>query len=231
MTGVITLGVSTAEQGGSLAIVNDSRLLCEEYWNDRQTHSKRLLVMIEHLIKHRAGLQLEEIDAFVAARGPGSFTGLRIGISVIKGLAYACQKPEIGVSTLDGIAYRLRYSNLPVCVMMDAKREEVYTAVYRFDRGRLTSKSPESVVSPEKAVSMVNGPAIFTGSGSKAYQDIISSRVSQPVVTSACFDHASAAALIHAASLQAESEHHTQPFLVEPVYLRKSDAEMNASKG
>ena len=112
------LCLSTAEQGCSLAIIDGESPVCEEYWEVKMAHSTRLLTMIEHMLEKRAGMELSDIDAFVAARGPGSFTGLRIGISVIKGLAYAMGKPGLGVSSLDGIAFRFVHSQIPVCVMM-----------------------------------------------------------------------------------------------------------------
>ncbi len=134
------LALSTAEQGSSLAIIDGDRLVCDEYWDAKQTHSKRLLTMVEQMIEKRSGLALADIDAFIAAKGPGSFTGLRIGISVIKGLAYATQKPAMGASSLDGIAFRFLHANMPVCVMMDAKRNEVYTALYSFENGNILFK-------------------------------------------------------------------------------------------
>ena len=122
------LSLSTAEQGCSLSVFEHKKLICEEYWADKQTHSKRLTTMVENLLDNRAGFGLSKIDGFIAAKGPGSFTGLRIGISVIKGLAYAMSKPDAGVSSLDGIGYRFSNVSVPVCVMMDARRNEVYCA-------------------------------------------------------------------------------------------------------
>ena len=139
------LSLSTAEQGCSIALFDNKNLICEEYWVDKQTHSKRLVAMVEHLLAHRAWFGLSEIDGFIAAKGPGSFTGLRIGISVIKGLAYALGRPDAGVSSLDGIAYRFASLSVPVCVMMDARRNEVYCAVYRFEQGLLVHKSDEKI--------------------------------------------------------------------------------------
>jgi tRNA threonylcarbamoyladenosine biosynthesis protein TsaB len=162
------LSLSTAEQGCSLAVFENSALVFEEYWVDKQTHSKRLLTMVENLLAFRVGWDLSEIDGFIAARGPGSFTGLRIGISVINGLAYAISKPTAGVSSLDGIGYRFSAASIPVCVMMDARRNEVYCAVYRFENGILVDKSDERVCPPDQAVQLAGEKALFAGSGSKA---------------------------------------------------------------
>ncbi|MFH2058453.1 MAG: tRNA (adenosine(37)-N6)-threonylcarbamoyltransferase complex dimerization subunit type 1 TsaB [Pseudomonadota bacterium] len=225
---MILLCLSTAEQGSSLAVVDGDRLICEEYWDTKKTHSKRLVAMIDHMVKERSGLALSNIDAFVAAKGPGSFTGLRIGISVIKGLAHAMGKPEFGVSSLDGIAFRFVHSSVPVCVMMDAKRNEVYTAMYHFKRGHLVSKSREQVLNPQKAIALANGPAIFAGSGSKAYKNIIEQVAKHPVIAHPYLDSVSAMALIQSLSFNKNDLDHPENKL-EPVYIRKSDAQLNTT--
>lgn len=220
------LCLSTAEQGCSLAIVDGASVVCEEYWEVKTTHSTRLLTMIEHLLEKRAGMELSDIDAFVAAKGPGSFTGLRIGISVIKGLAYAKGKPGLGVSSLDGIAFRFVCSQLPVCVMMDARRNQVYCSVYQFDNGCLVSKTLEKVVSPADAIKMTKGPTLFAGSGSKAYKRIIEQTADQPVIAHGFLDAVSATALI--LSLCSTDNFLDDPNnILIPTYIRKSDAQLN----
>jgi len=185
--------------------------------------------MIEHMLDKRAGIKLSDIDAFVAAKGPGSFTGLRIGISVIKGLAYASEKKDLGVSSLDGIAYRFIHSQLPVCVMMDARRNQVYCAVYQFDKANLVSKTPERVISPEEAVHMTKGPTLFAGSGSKAYKEIIEETADQPIIGHESFDSVNAAALV--LSLCSKNNFLNDPDnILNPSYIRKSDAQMQYEK-
>jgi len=223
------LALSTAEQGSSLAIIDGDRLVCDEYWDARQTHSTRLLTMVEQMIEKRSGMALADIDAFIAAKGPGSFTGLRIGISVIKGLAYATQKPAMGASSLDGIAFRFLYANMPVCVMMDAKRNEVYSALYSFENGRLVSKSKEMVGDPEKIMANIDEPTVFVGSGSKAYQSLIGKKMDHPFIASSFQDSVSAVALVQSLGLDGKILNFSNHPL-EPVYLRKSDAELNFLK-
>jgi tRNA threonylcarbamoyladenosine biosynthesis protein TsaB len=223
------LCLSTAEQGANLAIVDKNALVCQEFWDAKLTHSKRLLTMIEHLLEKRAAMELSEIDAFVAARGPGSFTGLRIGISVIKGLALAMEKPALGVSSLDGIAFGFVHSSLPVCAMMDARRNEVYCAVYQFDNGRLVSKSLEKVVSPEDAIKMTKGPAIYAGSGSKAYQSLIEQKADHPVIAHSFFDSVNAAALV-LSLCSTDNFMDLEENILDPAYIRKSDAQLQFDK-
>jgi tRNA threonylcarbamoyladenosine biosynthesis protein TsaB len=220
------LSLSTAEQGCSLALVNGLSLVYEEFRTTRVTHSSRVLKMIEDMLKNRVGTTLDDIDGFVVARGPGSFTGLRIGISVIKGLSYAMNKPAAGVSSLDGIAFRFSCASIPVCAMMDAKRGEVYCSIYYFSEGLLIAKTPEVVVGPGEAVAMTQGkPALFVGSGSKAYKDMIQQEANHPVFTQSFFDHTSAAALVQSMRLRDRYFFESGRDLL-PKYIRKPDAEL-----
>ncbi len=210
-----------------MALFEDNTLVFESSLFSRQTHSKGLLPMIEQAVESREGMTVDRIDGFIAARGPGSFTGLRIGISMVKGLAKAVSKPCAGVSSLDGIAFRFCYSQLPVCVMMDAKRKEVYSAVYQFHHGKLIQKGPEMVCSPETAIDQAGSGALFVGSGSKVYRDKICSRTHDKAVLSCpSMDGVSAGALvISAMSDKGVFDFENHP--LNPVYLRKSDAQIH----
>ena len=219
------LCLSTAEQGCSLAITENDNLICEEFWINKMTHSRRVLKMIEHMLEKRACMKLDDIDGFIASKGPGSFTGLRIGISVIKGMACALGKPEAGASSLDGIAFRVKYSSIPVCVMMDARREEVYCALYQFDQGRLVSKTREMVADPEKVIKMTKGAALFVGSGSKVYRNIIEQKADKPVIADNFQDHVSAAAMVQSLYLK-DGFLYDPENILKPSYIRKSDAQL-----
>ncbi|MCG8549939.1 MAG: tRNA (adenosine(37)-N6)-threonylcarbamoyltransferase complex dimerization subunit type 1 TsaB [Desulfobacterales bacterium] len=219
--------LSTAEQGASMALFEDERLVFESSIFSRQTHSKGLLPMIEQAVESREGMTVDQIDGFIAARGPGSFTGLRIGISMVKGLARAVSKPCAGISSLDGIGFRFCHSQNPVCVMMDAKRKEVYSAVYQFSNGQLIQKSPEMVCSPEIAIGQAGSGALFVGSGSKVYREKICNRTDdRAVFSSPAMDGVSACALVMSGMSDGgvfDFENHP----LNPVYLRKSDAQIH----
>ncbi len=219
--------LSTAEQGASMALFEDNTLVFESSLFSRHTHSKGLLPMIEQAVKSRTGVDIDRIDGFIAARGPGSFTGLRIGISMVKGMARAVSKPCAGVSSLDGIAFRFCHSQKPVCVMMDAKRKEVYSAVYQFHHGKLIQKGPEMVCPPETAIDQAGAGALFVGSGSKVYCKSICSRTHDKAVLShPSMDGVSACALVMSAmSDNGVFDFENHP--LNPVYHRKSDAQIH----
>ena len=222
--------LSTAEQGASMALFEDKTLVFESSLFSRQTHSKGLLPMIEQAVESRDGMSVEQIDGFIAAKGPGSFTGLRIGISMVKGLARAVSKPCAGISSLDGIAFRFNHAQAPVCVMMDARRNEVYSAVYQFQDGRLIQKGPEVVCSPETAIDQAGPGALFVGSGSKVYREKISGRTGGLAVFSSPFmDGVSACALV-LSGMSEEGVFDFEDHPLNPVYLRKSDAQIHFEK-
>ncbi len=219
------LALSTAEQCCSLAVTDADTLVVEEYWNSRLTHSKRVVQMVERAVKDRARFDLDQLDLLVAARGPGSFTGLRIGISVIQAISYSIGKPALGVSSLDGIAWRFAGCTNPVCVMMDAKRNEVYSAVYRFKNGQLDSKSREQVIEPSEAVKSAGEGAIFAGTGSRAYQTVIEQQKGNYTLAGPFSDAVSASGLIRRLLSQPDFLEDPGNILV-PSYIRKSDAEL-----
>jgi tRNA threonylcarbamoyladenosine biosynthesis protein TsaB len=170
------LAVDTTTQHCSVAVCLDLSLLAETTLLRRQTHSKHLLEMIHQTISI-AGIKLNEIDAFAVTRGPGSFTGLRIGLSCIKGLAYALDKPIVSVSSLESLATQAMVpaTNNPflICPLLDARKKEVYFAGFKYINNKLIQQNPEMVLSPEKLVLQIDGPSVFIGDGAILYKDIL----------------------------------------------------------
>ncbi|MCG8529096.1 MAG: tRNA (adenosine(37)-N6)-threonylcarbamoyltransferase complex dimerization subunit type 1 TsaB [Desulfovibrionales bacterium] len=223
------LSLSTAEQGGSVAVFNSGRLACESYWDSKITHSQRLTPMVEQVLD-QSGIGMHQIDGFIAAKGPGSFTGLRIGIAFILGLAQTTGKPAAGVSSLDAIAWQWVSTGMPVCAMMDARRNEVYSSVYRFVEGTVI-KTQETVSSPLDVISpLENERVLYVGSGARAYKtyilDQVGSNAEFPIAGS---DHVSASTMGQIA-LGDENFFQTADNALLPVYIRKSDAEYNLLK-
>ncbi len=126
------LSLDCATQSATCAILDDNNVLGEITFNLKKQHSQILMPMIDDLFKNTQ-MSISDIDAFVASKGPGSFTGLRIGMATIKGLSQGCKKPFVTVSTLDSLAYNLAYTDGIICPILDALRDNVYTALYSFD--------------------------------------------------------------------------------------------------
>jgi tRNA threonylcarbamoyladenosine biosynthesis protein TsaB len=225
------LAISTAEKECSIALIEDNTPVCEEIWAAKQTHSKRIMGMVAGIMD-KASVSAKELDGFVVAKGPGSFTGLRIGISTIKGLAYAVSKPCTGISSLDGIAWQFSFSALPVCVLMDAQRGEVYNATYNFEDGKLLKKSREKALKPLEVIASLEENTLFAGSGAIAYQGIIKKEFKKTANFAPLFQNrVKASALAHAFSQNPSIlfNKDSSNSLI-PEYLRKSDAEISKNK-
>ena len=122
------LAVDTSANVAAAALVSGGKLLAESMLNNKTTHSEKLMPMIDFVLKN-SGMDITDIDLFAVANGPGSFTGLRIGVSTVKGLAHAVNKPIVGISTLAGLAYNLFETDGLISPIMDARRSQVYNAV------------------------------------------------------------------------------------------------------
>ena len=144
---MLTLAFESSAKAASVALLRDGSLISQYSQCSGLTHSRTLLPMAEDLLKN-AELKLSDIDLFAVAHGPGSFTGIRIGVSTVKGLAWACDKPCVGVSTLESMAWHGLSAGGLVCPVMDARRSQVYTALFEIRDGkpqRLTEDKPISL--------------------------------------------------------------------------------------
>lgn len=167
------LGIDTSTQCGSIGLVDHGKVISEILLNIPVTHSERLLGMIDHLLKE-ARCPLNAIDGWAISLGPGSFTGLRIGISTVKGLAYATGKPVAGVPSLDVLASQISPTPYLICPILDARKGELYTAFYRYDKlNQFIRESDYQVLSPEKLVKNIQEKTIFIGSGVANYRDYL----------------------------------------------------------
>ena len=140
------LAIDSSATVATVALTDDGRLLAEYTLNNGNTHSETLLPMVETVLR-TYGSTIDEIDAFAATTGPGSFTGVRIGAATVKGLAFGKNKPCIEVSTLEAIAENLACRRGLICPVMNARRSQVYTALFRSDGNALTRLMPDSAMS------------------------------------------------------------------------------------
>jgi tRNA threonylcarbamoyladenosine biosynthesis protein TsaB len=164
------LGIDTATPFLALGIVEDERVLAELRFNAGQTHAQILIPSIDRVLND-ASLKLEELDGIAISIGPGSFTGLRIGLATAKGLCFASEKPLISVPTLDGLVYFQRSPSYPLVPILDAKKNEVYSAVYDSRDDRITRVSDYWVTSIEKLVAKIPQEVIFLGLGLEVFKE------------------------------------------------------------
>lgn len=130
------LGIESSAKSASVCIWEDGKILCESFSNNGLTHSKTVLLMIEDMLK-QSDLTLDGIDKIAISNGPGSFTGLRIGAAVVKGLSWAKNIPCVGVSTLEAMVYNAIALEGVVCCVMDARAGQVYNAIFKIENGEI----------------------------------------------------------------------------------------------
>ena len=174
------LGIESSGIVASVAIVEDNMLLGEYTINHKRTHSRTLMPMLDEL-KKNIELDLESLDAIAVAAGPGSYTGLRISSSTAKGLGMVLNIPIVSVPTIDALAYNLWGSGDYICPIMDARRSQVYTGVYRFDKGKMVTIVKQKVDDINNLLMYLakmpesnrEGDIIFLGDGVSLHRDLI----------------------------------------------------------
>ena len=166
----------------SVAIVEADNLIAEYTINYKKTHSQTLLPMMDEIIQ-MTETELDSVDAIAVAKGPGSFTGLRIGTATAKGLGLALGKPIIGIPTVEGLAMNLYASRDLICPLMDARRNQVYTGIYKYENGNLLVVKEQVAVGIEEiidALNLIGTPVVFLGDGVPVYKEIIESKMTVP---------------------------------------------------
>lgn len=170
------LGLDSSGLVASVAVAEDDQLLGEYTVNYKKTHSQTLLPMLDEVAR-MLELELETVDAIAVAGGPGSFTGLRIGSATAKGLGLALNKPLIHVPTVDALAYNLAGHRDLICPLMDARRNQAYTGLYRFEREEFHIVKPQCAAGVDEIMEELNElgqPVVFLGDGVPVFRDYIS---------------------------------------------------------
>lgn len=166
---MLTLGIDSSAVAASAALVEDGKLLGEFYCNTKQVHSQTLLPMVEGLLQ-TVGRSCGELDAIAVSHGPGSFTGVRIGVSCVKGIALPKNIPCVGVSTLEAIAYSgIPYEDAILCAVMDARCGQVYNALFQWKEGELFRLTPDRAITIpdlEEELKAYPQPILLLGDGS-----------------------------------------------------------------
>ena len=225
---MLILSVDTTTPAGSVALLENTAVLSEVNSDSTLTFSERLLPAI-HFILQTHGFKVQDIDAYALAVGPGSFTGIRIGVSTVKSLTRASGKPVAPVSGLKALALKLQgQGGRLFCPFLDAKKEEVYTALFESKGGRLEEIIPQGVYSPDDFMSRLpsNRIIVFIGSGVRVYREKIFGYLKDKArFSSRSLFIAREVGLLGYELLKEKKG--IQSWDLEPLYFRKSQAEEN----
>ncbi|MEW6501238.1 MAG: tRNA (adenosine(37)-N6)-threonylcarbamoyltransferase complex dimerization subunit type 1 TsaB [Thermodesulfobacteriota bacterium] len=220
------LAIETSGTMGSVALVTPERSLAELIVEASQSHAQQLLPAIDRLLRE-TDTGWQRIDAIAVSLGPGSFTGLRIGLSTAKGLSLAAGKPLIGVPSLDGLASQGKGQGLPVCALVDARKKEVYAAFYRENEaGEMVRQSDYLALTPVALAERITEPAFLLGSGAELYRDLLAEQLGAKARFA---DPARFFARAASVGQLAIAKFQNQDFLAPtagPLYVRASDAEL-----
>lgn len=229
------LGMDSSGLVASVAIVEDGVLLAEYTTDYKKTHSQTLLPMLDEL-RNMIELDMGTLDAIAIAAGPGSFTGLRIGAATAKGLGLALDKPLVEVPTLEGLAWNLWGTDKVVCPLMDARRNQVYSAAYEFVQENadfvlreVLSQEARDIADMLEALNELGREVIFLGDGVPVYQELIREKCKVAYALAPAGKNRQCAASVAALGavyfakgrIVTAAEH-------QPEYLRKSQAEREA---
>ena len=224
---MLILAFETSAKAGSVALLDDTKLLGESYNNTGLTHSQTLMVMAEDTLK-TAGKTVADVSAVAVAEGPGSFTGVRIGVAAAKGFAWGRELPCYGVSTLEAMAASLGIYSGYVCPVMDARRSQVYNAIFRVDCGECTRITPDRAISLQdlgEELQNLTEPVFLVGDGSNLCYNTLSETVPNLILPPEHRMHQRAVGVGLMAARMIEAGLPGDGAALTPNYLRLSQAE------
>lgn len=218
------LGVESSAQSAGAAVISDGKLIGEYFLNNGLTHSQTLMVLIDGVLKS-SGMTAGDIDLFAVDEGPGSFTGLRIGVGTVKGLAAGVDKPVAGVSSLEALAYNVPFFDGIISPILDARRSQVYNSLYKWESGVLRQLAPKRAIAMEDLLKELKGGALFLGDGVLPNREIITRALGDSARFAPEHLMYQRASSVAAAALNAQR---VSPRELVPYYIRRSQAERDA---
>lgn len=226
------LAIDTSASPASAALVENQKIIGEFFINTKLTHSQTIMPMVNSLLTC-CETKLSDVDVLAVSAGPGSFTGIRIGIAAVKGMAYGCNKKCVAVSTLESMAYCHLYHSGIVCAVMDARCNQVYNALFRIEQGKVERICSDRAISIEdltKELENAHENILLVGDGAEiCYKAMVQTSVCARLAPyNVRFQNASAVAF--AAQEEAEKGNTISSRELMPVYLRLPQAERELKK-
>ena len=229
---MLILAFETSAKAASVALTQDGNLLGESYQNTGLTHSQTLMVMAEDLLK-QCSKTVSDLDAVAVAEGPGSFTGVRIGVAAAKGLAWGAELPCYGVSTLEAMAVSLGIYEGYVCPCMDARRNQVYNALFYVNQGKLERLREDRAIALadlKTELEQLNAPIYLVGDGSRLTHKTLSAEIPNLILPPEHRMHQRAVGVAILAEAKAAAGESGDGAALTPNYLRLSQAERDRAE-
>lgn len=227
---MLVLGLDTSTSVAGIGLVDLDGTLAELRVNLKTDYSEKLLPSIDYLLS-LAGLDINDLSGFGISIGPGSFTGLRIGLATIKGLAYATGKPIVAVPTLDAIAWQFQYAIYPIASILDARKKEIYVALYKKHRKGIKRITPYLAMPPKDLPKIIKNKTFLAGPGVSVFKEEISRILKDKALflkEEICYISGEAVARIGIKKLLAGEVENTES--LEPLYVRETDAQLKSFK-
>lgn len=227
------LGIDTSGSALSVALLDGDRLQAEYLIDHGLTHSQRLMPLLDKLLRD-CGAAVAEMDAFAVAKGPGSFTGLRIGVATVKALGFAEKKPVVGVSTLEALCYHLPEADGVLCPMLDARNAQTFAAVYRWRDGQLEEVLPPQAIPVQELCARLQeyDEAVWLlGDGAAVYEKTLKETLgARAKLAPPPLRLPRASSVAWAAKQALEAGEPAEGKQLKPEYLRKSQAEQEKAR-
>ena len=224
---MIVVGIETSTPQTSVAIGTENEIVARVSVAGRARQES--VTPLLHELLHRSGLTLSQVGGVAVGMGPGLFTGLRVGVETAKTLAQVTGVPIVGITSLDALAYAVRHTPRRIAAVIDARRSEVYSALYRAVPGGVMRERGYEVHTPDRLAAELQAmpdEVMAVGNGAMLYRHVLEEIGSRIEFASSMAAHPDAAALVELAVPRFLREEHDRPFDVVPLYLRRSDAEI-----
>lgn len=222
------LGIDTSTMAASVAVIEDNQLVCEYTINTKKTHSQKLMPMIENMLKE-SDLNINDIDLIGICVGPGSFTGLRIGMATAKAIAHVNNIPIVGVTSLEMLAANMNLCDKKICSILDAQRNQVYTAKFEYIGNRLVQINDTDVLEIDKLINEISSSEddyILIGEAVYKYEEKLKDieNISIPSPSHNVTKSSSLCSI--ALEKYNQGENIESCYTINPMYIRKSQAEV-----
>ena len=215
------LAIDTSTDVASIALAQGSEVLAELTWHSRQNHTTQLLPYLADLL-NKTGLNLQSISDIIVAKGPGSFNGLRVGISTAKGLALSLEVPIVGISTLEVEAYQHAETGLPICPIFNAGRGEIATAIYQRQNNEWRQLAAEHITTVDSLCSLIATKTVFCGEFVPSIAAQLRKRLKQKaIIPTSAAQLRRASFLAELGQQRLEAGGYDNPATLQPLYLRR----------